>query len=134
MSDQSTEPSEEGTKAQSTNIDWDWHVRLFFVYAFLVMILFTLSDISNELSEQNNQQEQPSAEELDLAYRQVEILYETQQIICDALDGPNEQVSGTTPINTEEPSISTTTTTPAPTIPGESPSSAPAVDPIEAYC
>ena len=104
MSDQSTEPSEE-VVTQPSEIDWDWHVRIFFVLMFLILILFTLSDISNKLSEQNDQEVQPSTEQLDLAYEQVEILYETQQIICDALDGPDEQVGGATPINTEQPFI-----------------------------
>lgn len=136
MSDQSTEQSEE-VVAQPSKIDWEWHVRTYFVLVLLLLILFTLSDISNKLSEQIGQYEQPSTEQLDLAYEQVEILYETQQIICDALDGPNEQVSDTAPINTEQPSIPTTTTTPVtppPYIPGEAPPPTPAVGPIEAYC
>ncbi len=142
MSDQSTKLSEEDTTAQTAIIDWDWHVRMFFVYALLALILATLMDISDALTDQKNQDEQANVEELDLAYAQVEILYGTQQIICDVLDGPNEQVSGTTPTNTEEPSIPTTTTTPAslslPTpgdlgyVPPRPPTTA--VDPIEAYC
>lgn len=137
MSDQSTEPSEESVTTQIVEINGVWNWRMFVLYALLALILATLMDIHDTLKDQKGQEVQPSVEELDLAYRQVEILYETQQIICDALDGPNEQVSGTTPINTEQPSIPTTTTTtvtPPPYIPGEAPPPTPAVDPIEAYC
>lgn len=125
MSDQST-----------INGVWNWRMFILY-YGILALILATLMDIHDTLKDQKNQDVQPGVEELDLGYRQAEILYEIQQIICDALDGPNEQVGGTTPINTEEPSIPTTTTTPVPQppfIPGEAPPHAPAVDPIEAYC
>ena len=137
MSDQSTEPSEESVTTQIVEINGVWNWRMFVLYALLALILATLMDIHDTLKDQKGQEVQPSVEELDLAYEQVEILYETQQIICDALDGPNEQVSDTAPINTEQPSIPTTTTTPVtppPYIPGEAPPPTPAVDPIEAYC
>lgn len=140
MSDQSTETSEETEANVTSEIDWHWHVRMYFILVLLVMILLTLVDIHATLKDQKDQDAQAYIDQngqYDLVYEQVEILYETQRIICDALDGPNEQVGGTTPINTEEPSIPTTTTTQVPqppSIPGEAPPHAPAVDPIEAYC
>ena len=134
MSDQSTESSEEAGSSinqakqlREVPSRLDVAIWMFFVYLLLVWILITLVDIHATLNDQRDQDAQAYNDQYDLVYEQVEILYETQRILCDALNGTNYVEGDTNPTPTP-----TSTTIPTP-IPG---SQSPVVvaGAIEEYC
>lgn len=148
MSDQSTEPSEDtGSSIDQTKSQRempsriDMAIWMFFVYVLLVWILITLVNIHTTIVDQKDQDAQAYSDQYDMT----QTMYEIQEIICDALNGPDNGEGNMTPIKDNVPPIPTSTTIPGQSSTSDSDNVPPGearppvthpdnFEPIEAYC